>query len=114
MLANPNNPAAEADVKEVEAAARTKAKQVYVVWASNEDEIDLGFAAFASQQLEGLILGHDPFFNSRRDQIIAHVTRLAIPAIYEHREFILAGGLMSYGTAYRRTTVWQASIPAGF
>ena len=117
MLANPNNPAAEADVKEVEAAARTKAKQVRVVWASNEGEINSGFAAFARQQLEGLILGHDPFFNSRRDQIIAHVTRLAIPAIYEHREFILAGGLMSYGTDirenYRLAGVYTGRILKG-
>jgi putative tryptophan/tyrosine transport system substrate-binding protein len=101
MLANPKNPAAAADVKDVEAAARSMAKQIHVVWASNESEIDAGFAAFASLQLKGLLLGHDPFFNSRRDQIIAHVTRLAIPAIYEHREFILAGGLMSYGTDIR-------------
>jgi putative ABC transport system substrate-binding protein len=101
MLANPKNPAAAADVKDVEAAARSMAKQIHVVWASNESEIDAGFAAFAPLQLKGLLLGHDPFFNSRRDQIIAHVTRLAIPAIYEHREFILAGGLMSYGTDIR-------------
>ena len=101
MMANPNNPAAKADVVDVEAAAKSKAKQIHVVWASNEVEIDAGFAEFARQELKGLILGHDPFFNSRRDQITAHVTRLAIPAIYEHREFILAGGLMSYGTDIR-------------
>ena len=78
---------------------------------------DSGFAAFARQRLEGLILGHDPFFNSRRDQIIAHVTRLAIPAIYEHREFILAGGLMSYGTDirenYRLAGVYTGRILKG-
>lgn len=117
MLANPKNPAAAADVVDVEAAAKSKAKQVHVVWASNEGEIDVGFAEFARQQLKGLILGHDPFFNSRRDQIIAHVTRLAIPAIYEHREFILAGGLMSYGTdiraSYRLAGVYTGRILKG-
>lgn len=101
MLVNPNNPAAGTDVREVEEAASAKGKNIHVIQASSESEIDTAFAGLADHKLDGLLIGHDPFFNSRRDQIVTHVTRLVTPAIYEHREFIRAGGLMSYGNDIR-------------
>jgi putative tryptophan/tyrosine transport system substrate-binding protein len=97
MLVNPNNPAAETDVQDIQVAAEAMGKQLHVVRALSEKEIDLAFVDFRRQKPEGLLVGHDPFFNSQRHQIVARATSLAVPAIYEHREFVLAGGLMSYG-----------------
>jgi ABC-type uncharacterized transport system substrate-binding protein len=117
VLANPNFPPAMADVREVEAAGRRAGKDVAIFYAGSEEEIDSAFARMAQSRPGALLLAGDPFFNGRREQIVALAARHAIPAIYEWREFAEAGGLMSYGTnlveAYRLQGVYAGRILKG-
>ena len=97
------NPGAESMIREVQEAARAKGVQLQILKASSESEID---AAFASPSQAGaLLVGNDPFFMSRREQLVALAARYAVPAMYEWREFVTAGGLISYGTS--RTGTWR-------
>jgi len=97
------NPGAESMIREVQEAARAKGVQLQILKASSESEID---AAFASPSQTGaLLVGNDPFFMSRREQLVALAARYAVPAMYEWREFVAAGGLISYGTS--RTGTWR-------
>jgi len=113
----PNFPLAMADVREVEAAGRRVGKDVAIFHAGSEGEIDSAFARMAQSRPGALLLAGDPFFNGRREQIVALAARHAIPAIYEWREFAEAGGLMSYGTnlveAYRLQGVYAGRILKG-
>jgi putative ABC transport system substrate-binding protein len=101
----------------VQDAARSVGQQIHTVYASTERELDTAFAELSQVQLGALVVGADPFFNSRRNQIVALAARYAIPAIYEGREYALAGGLMSYGTnlaeGYRQVGIYAARILKG-
>jgi putative tryptophan/tyrosine transport system substrate-binding protein len=88
---------AEATVRDVGAAARAIGLQVQVVNASTVREINAAFATFVRERPDALFVGHDPFFNSRRTQLVHLATRLAVPTSYSARDFAEAGGLMSYG-----------------
>jgi putative ABC transport system substrate-binding protein len=112
MLANPANPNAESEGKDVQAAARALGRQVHILNASNESDIDTAFATLAQERAGALIVGNDPFFNSRRDQLAKLAARRAIPAIYPLREYAAAGGLLSYGTSVRES-YRQAGAYAG-
>ena len=85
--------------------------------ASSEIEINDVVSNFDRRRLNGLLVVGDPFFNSRRDQIVALVTRIGVPAMYEWREYAAAGGLMSYGTnlpaAYRTVGAYAGRIIKG-
>ena len=97
------NPGAESMIRKVQEAARAKRVQLQILKASSESEID---AAFASPSQAGaLLVGNDPIFMSRREQLVALAARYAVPAMYEWREFVAAGGLISYGTS--RTGTWR-------
>lgn len=117
MLANPGNPVAVGDIANVAAAARSRNLELLTVEAASAEEIDTGLGRLDATGIHGLIVGHDPLFNSRREQIVAHVERLELPAIYEHREFVEAGGLMSYGNDiaenYRIAADYTARILRG-
>ena len=117
LLVNPSSPLGESQARETEAAARTIGRQVVTLRAGNESEIDAAFATSLQLQAGALLVGADPYFNSRRDQIVALAARQALPAIYEQREFAVAGGLMSYGTsltdAYRQMGIYAARILKG-
>ena len=103
MIALLANPGDESMIREVQDAARTKGVRLQILKASSESEID---AAFASpSQADALLVGNDPFFMSRREQLVALAARYAVPAMYEWREFVAAGGLISYGTS--RTGTWR-------
>src|SRR5215211_3910844 len=106
VLVNPTYSPTETHLTEVQEAARTIGQRIQLVHASTEQDLDAAFATMAQARASALLVGADPFFNSRRDQIVALAARHAIPAIYEWREFAAAGGLMSYGTslsdAYRQ------------
>ena len=97
MLVNPNNPMGESDARDIMDATRAMGIGLYLTEARSADEIDAAFNLLAEQPIGGLLIGHDPFFNSQREQIVALATELGVPAVYEHREFVLVGGLMSYG-----------------
>jgi putative tryptophan/tyrosine transport system substrate-binding protein len=117
MLVNLDNPSAAPDIVDVEAAASTIGKQILVLEASSAEDIDLAFETLAEQPVDALLVGHDPFFNSRREQLVALAARQAVPAIYELREFVLAGGLISYGNVitdnYRQAGIYAGRILKG-
>jgi putative tryptophan/tyrosine transport system substrate-binding protein len=95
LLINPNNP--NPWIGDVEQAARVKGVQLQVVKASSESEIDAAFATLVQLHADGLIIGDDVFFTSRREQLVALASRHSVPAIERWREFAAAGGLISYG-----------------
>ena len=98
MLINPANPAiAEPQSKEMLSAAHTLGLELEVVNASTERDFDEAFAKLRRLRAGGLVIGGDPFFISRNDQLAALTVRHAVPAIFDFREFAAAGGLMSYG-----------------
>jgi putative tryptophan/tyrosine transport system substrate-binding protein len=96
MLANPNLPDAGSQWKDVQDAARMLGQQVHVVHAGSEDDFGGAFATLVQLKAEALLVGLDVLFINRRDQLVALAARHAIAAIYPLREFVRAGGLMSY------------------
>jgi ABC-type uncharacterized transport system substrate-binding protein len=117
MLVNPNNPNSKLDVEHVQSAARSLGLELLVLNASNERELDAAFARLVEQRAGALIVAPDPYFNTRREQIIPLAAQTAVPAIYEFREFVAAGGLISYGTsiaeAYRQAGIYAGRILKG-
>jgi len=115
VLRNPNNANAETQVQALQAAARTMGIELRFVSAATERDIDAAFATLAEMRIGALVVASDPFFNGRRQQIVAQATRLAVPAI--QREFALEGGLMSYGTSvtdmYRQAAIYAGRILRG-
>ena len=99
LLVNPSSATAERMIRDVQEAARAKGVQLSILKASTESEIDAAFATLAQQQAGALVVSPDPFFLSRREQLVALAARHALPAIYEWREFAATGGLISYGTS---------------
>ena len=117
LLVNPTNPAAERATAEAQDGAHTLGLQLRVLKASTITEIDAAFASLAALRAGALVVYGDPFFTNRKDQIIALAARHAVPAVYEWREFVVAGGLMSYGTnfsdSWRQAGVLTGKILAG-
>jgi putative ABC transport system substrate-binding protein len=117
LLVNPTSANAEVQLKDVPAAARTLGLQIVVVKASTDRDFDTAFAALVQQRAGALIVGSDPLFYSRRQQLAALAARHAMPAIYADREYAEAGGLMSYGTslaaAFRQAGVYSGRILKG-
>jgi putative tryptophan/tyrosine transport system substrate-binding protein len=117
VLVNPNNPNAESLARSARERALSLGLQLHIFNAGTAQEIDTAFERIVEQRIGVLLLGADPFFVSRRDQFVALAARHAIPAIYYVREFVTAGGLMSYGTsvsdAYRRAGVYTGKILRG-
>jgi putative ABC transport system substrate-binding protein len=99
VMANSNNTAANTDRKNVEAAASAVGQRIVVLDATNESDFEPAFAAMVGHGADALIVMADPFFNNRRERLVALVTQHRIPAIYEWREFAEIGGLMSYGSS---------------
>jgi putative tryptophan/tyrosine transport system substrate-binding protein len=99
FLVNPNNAVAALDTSDVEAAASALSKKLIVVKAATKDEIETAFASIIEQRGGALVVQTDPFFLSRRDQIVALAAHHALPAIYYLSDYTSAGGLMSYGTS---------------
>jgi putative ABC transport system substrate-binding protein len=99
LLVNPDNPNAEPDSRDTRAAAIALGRELHVLTASTERGIEDAFVTLVQRRVGGLIVGVDnALFFDRRDQLFALAARHAIPAIYERREYAVAGGLMSYGT----------------
>jgi putative tryptophan/tyrosine transport system substrate-binding protein len=117
LLVNPNNAELASQPADFQEAARTLGKQVHIFNASSEKEIDTAFMTFVGQKADALVVGGDPFFTSRREQLIALAARHAVPASYSSREYVADGGLMSYGNsvvdAYRRAGVYAGRILNG-
>jgi putative tryptophan/tyrosine transport system substrate-binding protein len=112
LLVNPNNPTAEPIVRDMHEEARAKDVKLAVLKAGSESEIDTAFASLVQMQAGALVVDPDALFISRRVQLVAEASRHAVPAIYPFRQFVAAGGLMSYGTA-ETAVLRQAGIYAG-
>jgi putative ABC transport system substrate-binding protein len=112
LLVNPTSANAAADTKELEAAARRLGLQFRVLNATSERDIDAAFVSLAQRRADMLVVGVDVFLTDHRDQIVALAARQALPAIYPFREFVVAGGLISYGTRVIDAN-HQAGIYAG-
>jgi putative tryptophan/tyrosine transport system substrate-binding protein len=117
LLVNPNNASNERMMKLVLEAGPAKGVQIHVLKAGAESEIDAAFASLTQLQASALLVGPDPFLFGRREQLVALTARYAVPAIYEWREFAVAGGLISYGTSlaemYRQAGVYVGRVLAG-
>ena len=116
-LVNPTFPTAKSQTQELQAAADKLGQRLQFINASSERDLDAAFASMKQLQVGAALAAADPFFNSRRDQIVALAARFAIPAVYEQRAFAAAGGLMSYGTnladGYRQAGVYTGRILKG-
>jgi putative ABC transport system substrate-binding protein len=107
FLLNPNvNPSAAGDVlAELQTAASAKGVQLQILKAGTESEIETAFATLDQLRARALVVGSDPFFTSRRDQLVALAARHHVPAIYDERRFVEVGGLISYGPSL--TAIWR-------
>src|SRR5262249_33941503 len=111
VVVNPTSPnLAESTARDAQQAGRLLGKQIHILNASTEDQIDTAFAALVRVRPDALLIGGDSFFTSRRAQLATLATRHGLPTIYNAREFATAGGLMSYGAslvdAYRQTGIY--------
>jgi ABC-type uncharacterized transport system substrate-binding protein len=117
MILNPKSPNADVQLKDAQAAAHVLGQQIHVFNASTENEIDAAFTDIAKQKFDALFVGTDPFFTSQRDRLVALAARNRIPAVYSLRDYVQAGGLMSYGAsltdAYRQAGIYAGRILKG-
>jgi putative ABC transport system substrate-binding protein len=117
VLLNPNYPDADVQLKDVQEATREIGQRTLMLTASMDAEIDNAFATLAQQRVGALMVGADPFFDVRRERIVALALRHQVPAIYHWREYVMAGGLLSYGASladsYRQVGVYTGRILKG-
>jgi putative ABC transport system substrate-binding protein len=117
LLSNPSNPITDTETRSLQDAARSLGLQTPLLQASTSSEIDAAFGTLGNFRSDGLVVSGDPLFTSQRAQIIELSARGAVPAIYIYREFVTAGGLMSYGTeladTYRQLALYTAKILNG-
>jgi putative tryptophan/tyrosine transport system substrate-binding protein len=100
FLLNPNNPRADVDTADMQAAARALGKQLVILKAGSENDFDAVLTNLAQQRVDALVVHTEPFFLSRRDHLVELAARHSIPTTYGLREFAAAGGLISYGTTF--------------
>jgi putative tryptophan/tyrosine transport system substrate-binding protein len=117
VLANPDNPISEPQLKELRAAAATLDHQLVVFKARTDDELKTAFVAIDQQRVSALLVASDPFFDDRRAQVVALAARYKVPASYVRREFVTEGGLVSYGAdigdAFRRAGLYAGRVLKG-
>jgi putative tryptophan/tyrosine transport system substrate-binding protein len=116
-LINPRSPEVEPQVQEIEASAKSIGQSLEFVRASSDVDFDMAFASLAQRGAGALIVSNDAFFNSMRERIVGLAAKYRMPAIYDRREYTLAGGLISYGTsyaaAYRELGLYAAKVLKG-
>jgi putative ABC transport system substrate-binding protein len=116
-LINPTNPNAETLSRELQAAARILELEIRILRATTDRDIDAAFASLVQLRANALMIGSDPFFNSRSEQLAALAIRYAVPTIYQYLAFAAAGGLMSYGGSFtepfRQAGVYTGRILKG-
>jgi putative ABC transport system substrate-binding protein len=100
VLADPANPATQSIVADLQAAARRLGLQLVVANARTDSELETAFATFSQQRVGAVLLGNSTLYSRRTEQLAALAARHALPAIFQNREFVLAGGLMSYGSSF--------------
>ena len=116
VLINPTNPPAALQLRQIEDAARAMNQRIVVANANTDEELDAGFTTFA-ERVGALLVAGDVYFNMRRERIVGLALGQQLPAIYQFREYAVAGGLMSYGIdiadAYRQHGVYTARVLKG-
>jgi putative tryptophan/tyrosine transport system substrate-binding protein len=117
VLLNPSFPSTERQLQDIEEAARSIDQRIVVAKASTDAELDAAFAALVKEGVGALLVCADPYFDTRRDRIVGFAQRQRLPAIYQFREYAVAGGLLSYGVsitdAYQQYGVYTANILKG-
>lgn len=117
LLVNPTFALASASIKDAEEAAAPAGVRIVTVRASSEHEFAAAFGQVLRQRAGALIVASDPFFNTRRQALVALAEQHRIPAIYEFREFAEAGGLLSYGAnlaeGYRQVGLYTGRVLNG-
>jgi putative ABC transport system substrate-binding protein len=117
FLVNPNDPNAEAQTQEVRAAARAVGQKVVVVEASTDGELDAAVRSAVEQKARALLVATDAFFSAQRERLVAIVAEHRLPALYPSRDFVAAGGLMSYvpslADAHRQVGLYAGRILKG-
>jgi putative ABC transport system substrate-binding protein len=98
LLVNPRSPGAETQSREAGVAARTLGLQLNVLQAGTERDIDTAFTSLLQSPARGLVIAPNPYFYERREQLVGLTLRHGVPTVFTSREFVAAGGLMSYGT----------------
>jgi putative ABC transport system substrate-binding protein len=116
-LINPARSNAESEFKELQVAAGSLGLTLHPLHASSESDFERAFAQLSDLRAGGLVIAGDPFFNNRREELGQLAFRHAVPAIYQFREFVVAGGLMSYGSdfgdMFRRLGAYAGRILKG-
>lgn len=112
VLVNPKRPGVEANLRDMREAAEMLGVQISVENAGPEHPLDAAFERLAEQRVDALLVSADPFFNFRRSRVIALAARYTMPAIYQWREFVADGGLVSYGPSIT-DAYYQSGIYAG-
>ena len=117
LLINQNSTQGQGQSQDVQEAARQVHQKLVVLNGGSDAELDSAFASLAGQHVRALIVGADPFFDPRRDRLIALTAQYAMPAIYQFRDFAQAGGLLSYGASiadlYRQVGVYAGRVLNG-
>ena len=117
LLVNPNNVNMERVIRDVQEAARAKGMRLHVLKAGSQGEIDAAFESLVQRPAPALLVATDPFIDSQRERIVALAARNTIPAIYGFREYVEAGGLISYGPslmdAFRQQGIYTGRILKG-
>jgi ABC-type uncharacterized transport system substrate-binding protein len=117
VLANPKYYLGPVQIRDVEEAARSLGQPLIVLDGSTDEKIEAAFAVLAPQHVSALLVSSDPFFDTRRDRLVALALQHRVPAIYQFREYAVAGGLMSYGTSiiemYRLVGLYVGRILKG-
>jgi putative tryptophan/tyrosine transport system substrate-binding protein len=99
LLVDPNKFVGQVQIRDVQEAARALGQSLVVLDGGTDERIETAFAALAPQHVAALLVGADPFFDTRRERLVALASQHRMPAIYQFREYAVAGGLMSYGTS---------------
>jgi len=117
MLVNPVSPDTKPEVSAVQQMTQQRGLRLRIVSAASLQEIDAAVAMLLDRRPDALLVASDPFYLTRPDEIVASVARLALPTIYPFREFVVAGGLLSYGTnraiSYRQAGGYASRILKG-
>ena len=117
VLIDPNYPGHEAQVRDVQEAARAIVRQVQFANAGNDRELEAAFATLVEQGATALLVTAAPFFDTRRVRIVALAAQFRVPAIYQFRDYVVVGGLMSYGISitdgYRQVGIYTGQILKG-
>jgi putative ABC transport system substrate-binding protein len=117
ILTNPNSPEGEAQSSDALAAAKMLGLDLRALDAWDERSIEAAFASLAQERVDALLVGSDPIFDVQRDRLVRLAAKAAIPAIYQFRDFVAAGGLMSYdpdiADAYRQAGIYAGQVLKG-